>query len=299
MPNFRNLWVRCVLHPLQAVVVGAVFWFFRMLPYTWASNLGGWLARTLGPRLFVSERAYNNLRRVFPDKSEADFKAIVVGMWDNLGRTAGEYPHLDRVHVYSDNGPVDVIGAEFIDQLRDDGSPGVFFSGHLANWEMISPVIYQRGLPLDQVYRAANNPLVEWVYRRRQVAGGGNAIPKGARGARPLLAAVKSGRHLTMVIDQKMNDGISVPFFGIDAMTAPALGQLAIKYDCPVVPVRIERISGARFRVQAFPPMRPEKTGDHHKDVAAFMTQVNAMLEQWIRERPEQWLWLHNRWPKA
>jgi len=298
MPNFRNLWVRFALHPLQAVVVGVIFWIFWLLPYSWASGFGGWLARTLGPCLGLSRRADSNLRRVFPEMSPAEMRKIVIAMWDNLGRTAGEYPHLNRIDVYSESGPVEVVGAEHIDLLRDDGKPGVFFSGHLANWEMISPVIHQRGLALDQVYRAANNPLVEWVFRRRQIAGGGKTIPKGAKGARELLSAVKAGRHLTMVIDQKMNDGIAVPFFGIDAMTAPALAQLALKYDCPIVPVRIERTSGAKFRVEAFPPIQPATTGDHHHDIAVFMTRVNEMLEQWIRERPEQWLWLHNRWPK-
>ncbi|MBL4691050.1 MAG: lauroyl acyltransferase, partial [Rhodospirillales bacterium] len=98
-------------------------------------------------------------------------------------------------------------------------------------------------------------------------------------------------------VDQKMNDGIPVPFFGRDVMTAPALAELALRYDCPVVPARITRLKGARFRLMALAPLELIRTGDHKADVAANMAQVNALIEQWVRDTPEQWLWLHNRWP--
>ncbi|MDP6174798.1 MAG: lysophospholipid acyltransferase family protein [Rhodospirillales bacterium] len=100
-----------------------------------------------------------------------------------------------------------------------------------------------------------------------------------------------------MLVDQKMNDGISVPLLGLDAMTAPALAQFAVKFNCPVVPTRVERLGGARFRLTFYPPIEAPVTGDKQADIRAFMIQVNDLLSQWIRERPEQWLWVHNRWP--
>ena len=100
-----------------------------------------------------------------------------------------------------------------------------------------------------------------------------------------------------MLVDQKLNDGIAVPFFGRDAMTAPALAQLALKYRCPVVPARLERLDGARFRLTFQPPMELPDTGDREADVFETMRRVNAIFEDWIRARPEQWLWLHRRWP--
>lgn len=101
-----------------------------------------------------------------------------------------------------------------------------------------------------------------------------------------------------MLVDQKMNDGIVVPFLGQDAMTAPALAQFALRYDCPVIPARVERLDGARFRITVLPPIPLARTGDRQTDIFNAMVQVNGLLEQWIRERPEQWLWLHRRWPK-
>jgi KDO2-lipid IV(A) lauroyltransferase len=100
-----------------------------------------------------------------------------------------------------------------------------------------------------------------------------------------------------MLVDQKMNDGIAVPFFGRDAMTAPAIAELALRYDCTVLPARVERLPGAKFHVTVFPPHPLPTSGDKAADVLALMTTINATLEGWIRERPGHWFWLHRRWP--
>ena len=288
---------RILLHPIEATAAAAAYSVFAALPLDAASALGGWLARTVGPRLEISRRAFDNLGRAFPEKSPGEIKAIVRGMWENLGRVAAEYPHLGEIEIYGNDGRVEVHGIENVDRLRDDGLPGIFFSAHIGNWEIISLAATQRGLPLDRVYRAANNRLVEWLYRRGRATVEGALIPKGPAGARLLLRSLKDGKHLGMLVDQKMNDGIAAPFFGRDAMTAPALAELALRFDCPVVPARVERLEGARFRITIYPPLDLVATGERRADVIAGMTKVNALIESWVREHPEQWLWLHNRWP--
>ncbi|NQU61039.1 MAG: lipid A biosynthesis lauroyl acyltransferase [Rhodospirillales bacterium] len=288
---------RFLFYPLQAVGAVAVYTLCRVLPIDLASALGGWMCRTIGPRLSVSKRALRNLNLAYPEKSAAEIAAIVRAMWDNLGRMAAEYPHLSEINVYDPKGRVEVIGAEYVDLLREDDRPGIFFSAHLGNWEIVSLGATQRGLPLDRVYRQANNRLVEWLYQHGRSAVEGALIPKGPAGARLLLESIKDGKHLGMMVDQKMNDGIATPFFGRDVMTAPALAEMALRYDCPVVGARIERLRGAHFKLIIHPPLDLIRTGDRHADVAANMAQVNAVIEQWVRDTPEQWLWLHNRWP--
>jgi len=297
MPHPTSFLNRFLFHPIQAVAAILVYTIFRILPLDWASGLGGWLGRTLGPPVSISKRAKRNLKRAFPDITDAEVSRIVRGMWDNLGRTAAEYPHLRQIDVYAGDGRAEVVGAEYVDLLRDDGKPGIFFSAHMANWEISSLAATQRGLPLDRVYRAANNRLVQWLYDHGRAAVEGALIAKGPRGARQLLASLKEGKHLAMLVDQKMNDGVPVPFFGEEVMTAPALAELALRFDCPIVPACIERLAGATFRLSVLPPLEIVRTGDHQVDVLAVMTQVNAQIETWVRDRPEQWLWLHNRWP--
>ncbi|NQV48759.1 MAG: lauroyl acyltransferase [Rhodospirillaceae bacterium] len=290
--NFRDH----IIHPLQGLAGHIFFILIRLLPLGMASGFGGWLGRSLGPHLGVTERARHNLKRAFPEKSNNEIETIVRAMWDNLGRTFIEYPLRDRLRFEGQGAEVELIGVENIERLRDDGKPGIFFSGHLANWEVPQLGIVRNGIPLHIVYRTPNNPYVKGLFNRRQL-GEGELIPKGSKGARQAIKLLSEGGHLGMLVDQKMNDGIAVPFFGRDAMTAPALAQFALKYDCPVVPGKIERLSGCRFRVTYFPPLEITPSGDRHADIATITAKVNDILEEWIRERPEQWLWLHNRWP--
>jgi KDO2-lipid IV(A) lauroyltransferase len=172
----------------------------------------------------------------------------------------------------------------------------IIFSGHLANWEIGALAAAQSGAAVAQIYRAPNNPLIERMITRFR-GGDSELIPKGSVAARRAIARLKEGAHLSLLVDQKLNDGIAVPFFGRDAMTAPALAQLALRFDCAVLPARFERLEGAHFRVTVFPPLALPKSGDHNADVAALMTVVNRTLEGWIRDRPELWFWLHRRWP--
>ena len=288
---------RYVQHPLEAAAAVLLYSFFKALPVDAASALGGWIGRTVGPRLGVSKRAVHNLKMTFPEMGDEEVAHTVKGIWDNLARLAGEYPHLPEFDIFAPGGRVEVVGIEHVDRLRDDGKPGIFFSAHIGNWEVLSLGATQRNLPLDRVYRAANNRLVEWLYRRGRSAVAGALIPKGAAGVRLLLKSLRDGNHLAMLVDQKMNDGIAVPFLGRTAMTAPALAELALKFDCPVVPARVVRLKGARFRFVVQPPLEIPRSGDRQADVAALMTQVNEVIGEWVRETPEQWLWLHNRWP--
>lgn len=285
------------MRALEAALLYPFFLFFRLLPIDWASAMGGWIGRTFGPLVPVTRRARINLQRAFPEKSAPEIATILRDMWDNLGRTFAEYPHVARLRLYDGDGRVEVKGAENIDLLRDDGKPGIFFSLHMGNWEVNALSAAQRGLPVTQIYRAANNPLTDALFRHSRRGGIGGLLRKGRQAARGAIEVLKGGGHLAMLIDQKMNEGIPVPFFGRPAMTAPAAAALAYRYDCPLVPAKTERLRGARFRVTLYPPMKLARTGDAQADIAATMAAINRLFEEWIRASPAQWLWLHRRWP--
>jgi KDO2-lipid IV(A) lauroyltransferase len=279
---------------LEGWVARATLAVMRALPVDVASALGGALTRTIGPRLKVSEMARRNLRRVFPDKNPAEIDAIVVEVWDNLGRVVGEFPHAKEL---IDN-RVEVVGIEHVHTLRDDGLCGLFVSAHFGNWELAGALAGREGLDITLVYRAANNPWVEDLYRECRTNTGAGQIQKGSEGAREIMALLKRGGHVGMLVDQKMNDGIAVPFFGRDAMTAPAVARFALKFRCPVVMARVERVKGAHFRMVLSPPLALPDSGDSHADVLDLMTRMNREIEDWVRDKPGQWLWLHKRWPE-
>ena len=282
---------------LQALGARLMLGLFGLLPLDAASALGGWLGRTIGSRLAMNRRARRNIARALPELSEREIDGVIRGMWDNLGRVTAEYSHLHKFDCY-DGGRIEVIGAEFVDELREDGRAGIFFSGHLANWEVCCLAATQRGVPIFQAYRAPNNPLIDPIIDRiRTRALGTPRYAKGAQGARQLVKHLKSGDHLALLIDQKLNEGIPVPFFGRDAMTMVAMASFALKFDVPIVPAHVVRLGGARFRIIVEPPMEITPTGDRDADIANIMGRATAIVEGWIRENPAQWFWMHRRWP--
>jgi KDO2-lipid IV(A) lauroyltransferase len=290
----RPISTRPLRHGVEALGAYAGWFLFAVLPLDWASALGGWLARSVGRHLRVNDMARRNLRRSFPEMSEGDLTLTMTEVWDNLGRVVGEFPHLKEIVA----GRLEIIGAEHVEAMRIDGKPGILIAAHFGGWELSGPIAKHLGLPVHVVYRAANNPWVENLYRRARGVAAESFIAKGSKGARQALDVLRQGGHLGMLVDQKMNDGIAVPFLGRDAMTAPAVASFALKFRCPVVPGRIERLPGSRFRVTFEPPLALPDTADRNEATRQMMGTINQTIERWVRERPGQWLWLHQRWPK-
>jgi KDO2-lipid IV(A) lauroyltransferase len=284
---------------IEAAFAGLAMRLFGALSRPRASAVGGWIARTIGPRLGITRRARRNLARALPGLDRAAQDRVLAEMWDNLGRVVGEFPHLKTMDAYTPDAAIQATGLEHVDAALARGKPLIFYSGHFGNWEVAALAAALYGLKLAAVYRAANNPLVDrmMIDLRRDL--GADPIPKGAQGARKILGAIKAGQSLCMLVDQKMNDGIAVPFFGRDAMTAPAIAELALRYDCSVLPARVERLPGSRFQVTVFPPHELPASDDKAADVLALMTEINLTVEGWIRARPGHWFWLHRRWPDS
>lgn len=279
-------------HYIEAGALHLLFTAFRLLPLDFASAMGGWMARAIGPYLSAHKTAKNNIIKVFPKLKKNEVDRIVYKMWDNLGRVAAELAHIQGEEIIK---RIDVEGAG---NFPAQGRPGFMFSAHIGNWELLSCVAQKSGRPVTGIYRGANNQIVDGMIEKIRAPRYAGMIPKGRQGAVKIARAIKNNEAIAMLVDQKMNDGISVPFFGIDAMTAPAIAELALRYDMPIVPARVMRTKGVHFECVIYPPLEYEKTGDKEKDVQNIMLAINKILESWIREHPEQWFWVHKRWPK-
>lgn len=285
----------------QALALRGLIRALERLGPVWSSNLGGSVARTIGPLFPVSQVADFNLQRALPDLDAAKRAWIVRAVWENLGRTSAELPHLARLRRTNEGPGWELLGEEHLERLRAKGRQALFFSGHFGNWEMVLPIAAQLGLTVSGFYRPASNRRVNDIIQAlRQRALGMNVsmFAKGANGARAALWHLERGGTLGLLVDQKMNDGIGVPFFGHTAMTAPALAQFALRFRCPIIPVYVVRLGPARFRLVCEPPLAVTLTGSKHADIYALTLAMNATLERWICAAPESWLWLHRRWPK-
>ncbi len=288
--------LRTVGFRLEAGLLLGLIGLVRLLPVQISSALGAGVLRVVGPWLPPHRIGRRNLERAFPDLSPADIDKILSGMWQNLGRTAGEFVKLDTIAQNRDTfvAPLDESP---IAEIVEAGGPIIFVSAHMANWEILWLASTLVEGPMDFVYRAPNNPFLASLYRNRGPNPESRLIPKGPKGAVELLKSLRAGRHLGMLVDQKLREGIAVPFFGRDALSTDAYAQLAVRFKCPVVPTRIERIGPVRFRIELSDPILPPDGSDRDVAVQEIVLETNRRIEDWVRERPEQWLWVHKRWP--
>jgi KDO2-lipid IV(A) lauroyltransferase len=191
---------------------------------------------------------------------------------------------------------IEVVGLENLKLLQEDGKPGIIFTAHLGNWQMITLAAQSIGLDLTQMYRPPNNPWVDALMLKCQKFTVKNVITKGKRGPREFLSLIKKGDHALLLVDQKMGEGIAVPFLGREAMTATGIGKMYLNQNCPLLPARSERLHGSHFRVTFYPPIEFVPQGNPQQDMYDLLFLINTMLGGWVKERPGQWLWLHRRW---
>jgi KDO2-lipid IV(A) lauroyltransferase len=283
---------------LQALAARAGMSVFRFLPLDAASWLGGFLARKLGPLTGAHKTAATNLACAFPEKTESERQKILADMWDNIGRTVGEYPHLGKLMDDATRVRVeDPTGLAV--KLRDDGRGALLVGMHFGNWELGTVPGHRGGLKQHHFYRAPNNPYIDQMLAKlRAPMRQEGYLPKGAKGARQSAMLLKDEAHIGMLVDQKQDEGIPVPFFGRNAMTTTAPAALARRMDVPIASARVIRQNGAHFLVRV-QELTVTKTDNREADVIATTHQISAMLESWIREHPAQWFWVHRRWPRA
>lgn len=276
-----------------SLIRGALCW----MPVDLASNILGAIGRAIGPRLWLSARVRDNIGHVWPDMPRAEIDKTVRGVWDNFSRVSNDYWSLHKIRRDQDS-RVEIVGAEHLNALRDSGKSGILFAAHMGNWEMVTLAARMHDLPLTVVYRPFNNPFIDALVRDWQRGSGVELIMKGREGARRLTQVLKGNGHTIMLVDVRMNDGVSAPFLGVDAMTPSAPAALALKYGALLVPVRVERTEAANFRVTVEAPRPPADTGDRNADIAETTKWMNDRISAWIEDRPEQWMWFHRRWGK-
>lgn len=283
-----------IRYALEAILLYILFFIFKILGVRRASNFGSWLGRSIGPKLAASRKAMRNIERAFPDFDETQKQKTLIDMWDNLGRVVAEYPHLKTLaQKYTD-----VKGADIIERYRADNQPFILFGGHIGNWELgacFVPELY--GHELDITYRAPNNPFVDGLLMKcRQINERIGMHAKSRTAGKAIIGALKDKRSVGVLIDQKYNEGVAVPFFGEPAMTNPIFVQLAQKYKCPFIPARCERLENGRFEIELYEPIALFDENDNPRAVEEVLSDAHTHMERWIKQAPAQWLWLHRRW---
>ncbi len=265
-----------------------------------ASATGQRLLKILGPRLSHKTRIFKrNLALAFPDKTATELNALIREIWGNFGAVLAEYPHLKNICNHEAEQRIETVVKGNIQALGQSGKGAIFVSAHLANWEVCPAAGARLGLPLKVVYTPLQNPWLDRMLLRQRQALDYEPISKD--GSMPqIIRQLAAGGSVGMIIDQRFDNGEPVPFFGLDKVTTLIPARLALRFNCELVPIRAERLQGARFRVTFYEPIRPDNEAASERDqLFQMMAKVNALFETWIREHPQQWLCSKRRWPKT
>ena len=266
------------------------------------ANLFGRFTRRLGPLTREQRIGRANLTAAFPEKSSEEIETILAGVWDNLGRLGAEFAHLDHIWEHDPAFPersrieIPTRSHELFAQLRLDGKPALIFAGHLGNWELPAVAAAAHGLDASILFRRPNSASANRIIEELRAVKMGTLIPAGRDAPLKMAEALRNGQHVGMLVDQYFTNGVEVTFFGRKTRANPTLARLLRQIECPIHGVRIIRLPNHRFRAEISEELTPVRDASGQIDVQGTMQAITSVVEGWIREYPDQWLWLHRRW---
>jgi len=267
------------------------------------ANFAGGLMRKIGP-LFKEHRiGREQLRMAFPEKSDAEIETILDGVWDNLGRIVIEFAHLDEFCVEGfGRQTADVItyppeSQERYDWIMKSGKAAIGFAAHLANWELPGIGAKLIGVKSAVLYRRPNIESVDELIIKLREPLMGQLIPTGLDAPVRLARFLQEGVHVGMLADQHYTRGVEVIFFGRPCLANPLIAMLARQTELPIYGMRVVRKpDGNSFWGEISAPVEPARDASGRVDIKGTMQAITSVIEGWIRQYPEQWLWLHRRW---
>lgn len=239
----------------EAIIGGVTVGALRATRYfddVKTADFFGRMARRIAPLTRENKIGRDNLTAAFPEKSPDEIERILSGVWDNLGRTAAEFAHLDRIWTYDPARPetnridVSTRSDELFEKLRDDGKPALIFASHLGNWELPALAAAAHGLESSALYRRPNIASVDRAIREIRGVNMGTLIPAGMSAPSKIAEALKNGHHVGMLVDQYFTNGVEVTFFGRKTRANPMLARMLRQIECPIHGARIIRLSTLR-----------------------------------------------------
>jgi Kdo2-lipid IVA lauroyltransferase/acyltransferase len=275
----------------------------RLINRERTADVTGWLMRSIGPWFKEHRIGRANLTAAFPDKSAVEIDAVLSGVGDNLGRVAAEFAHIDRLRIFEADrpGPADIFyEREVFDRfhaLRLNGKPALVFAAHLANWELPALVASTENLDVTVLYRRPNIGAISDAIIKIRAGSMGKLVATSMDAPVRLLRELETGGRVAMLVDQHYVKGVNVTFFGRPCKANPLIAQLARHIDCPIFGTRVIRLPDRRrFRAELTEAIKPARDADGKINLQGTMQVITSVIEGWVREHPEQWLWLHRRW---
>lgn len=287
----RGLRARLLPEALRAVqaILSRLSWSGVQCLGRGLGRLAWWVSRR------DRRRALQHLAFAFPEMAETERRRIARECLQHQGMNLTECLHLLGRDPGEVNRHVTVEGWDHLETPRRAGRPILLLTAHVGNWELLGPVVHARGLELWAVVRGLDEAGLQEILIRLRRHFGSKIIERGAPGAaRKLLRALRGqdgDRALCMLIDQDTQvEGVWVPFFGRPAFTPVGAARIALRQEAAVVPAFLERLQDGSHVARFHPPL------DLPDDGEAATARMTEAIEEQIRRRPEQWVWMHRRW---
>jgi Kdo2-lipid IVA lauroyltransferase/acyltransferase len=291
--------MKIIKYFIEFLSVISLFTIFKIVGFKNSSILGGLLGKFVGPYFRSKEVTKQNIKTALGDLSKEDEEKIISRMWSNIGRTFAEYMFLKsfKSNKIKPN-HMKIIGVNHLDKIKKDNKPVIFYSAHFANFELMAMELDKFGIKCAAIYRPLNNfflnPVMEYL-RMKYICP--TQIPKGRSGMREIVKRFKDGYSIALMVDQRVGEGPRISFFNKPAHTTTVPAQLALKYNCKLVPISLEREKGGTsFEMTIYQPYEIEKTDNDENDTKNITLKINQIIKKMVIKNPTQWIWSHNRW---
>ena len=290
--------MKIIKYFFEFISIISLFCIFRIIGLSNASYLGSIMGRVIGPLFRSKNIIKQNIKNGLGEVDKNRETEIINGMWSNIGRTFAEYVFLKDFKYNKTNfDHIKINGTNYLNEVKNNNEPAIFYSGHFANFELMAMELDKFGIKCAAIYRPLNNfflnPLMEYL-RIKYICP--NQIPKGRMGMREIISKIKDGYSIALMVDQRVSEGPRTLFFNKPAHTTTIPAQLALKYNCKLVPISLERKEDVNFEMTIHEPYKVKKTGNDEEDTKNITLKINQILEKMIVENPTQWIWSHNRW---
>ena len=276
----------------------AVLGMLRYVPRSVSRALGS----VLGLTIFHTVRrlrlvGLQNLRLAFPQSGDLERKRLLRAEYRQLGHHLAEFARMPRYQRATLARMIDYQGLEHYERASAKGRGVLVLTGHLGAWELSSFFHSIMGHPMGMVIRRLDNPLIDRYVNQIRCMHGNRVLPKDDF-ARSLLSEMKAGRTVGILMDTNMTppQGAFVPFFGVPACTGSGLARVARKTGAAVLPGFLLEEPGCRYRLHFGEEIVLDVTSDSERDAITNTARFTAVIERYVRQYPEQWLWMHRRW---
>ena len=277
----------------EFIFIITFFFIFKIIGYKNATTLGEIIGKKIGPFFRSNSKIHKNLEISNIGNSHHEREVVINNMWGNYGRIFAEYMFIRKFRQNGLSKNIEIIGQNFLEEIKKNKEPVVFISGHFNNFELMAMHIEKSEIDLAAIYRPLNNiflnPIMERI-RKNFICK--KQIKKGISGTKKILKYFKAGTSVALMVDQRVSEGISCNFFNRKAFTTTIPAQFVKKFNCKIVPIYIERVQKYHFRLEILKPLEFSS----NTNIEMITTEINNSIEVMIKKNPDQWIWTHDRW---